>query len=379
MSKIVTNYLISPRSTKEDLPQLQKTHCHAHTWIGASLGQSDHQLNILTDTPAVPTLRSSRYQLQGMLLPLASSHRADVNGPFTQPVKLVVFFVAGSNAHLLSCRQRSVECAYAARCALQSRDSQAGVVLVRFNPFGVVNDQVTGLPLPYSPSALTQNDLTQDYVDCARLILQRYSGAQMIVMGHSLGGVFARQVFSCLRADDEYASRLRFVYSAMSLPGIADAFMYYQPATMLKNLIPDRCRTFVNWCINSINYIGFNCIQRALKHAVERSGWKTVVEQINIRLIAQSNLVKKNIDRMIPDAVASVQREGALNWLLNSEHSTDAHDLPPSELYHSSAQDNISELEKLIELLKRVFSIDHNAVPPIHGHSDQLSQPSEAS
>ena len=82
---------------------------------------------------------------------------------------------------------------------------------------------------------------------------------------------------------------------------------------------------------------------------------------------------------MIPDAVASVQREGALNWLLNSEHSADAHDLPQSELYHSSAEYNISELEKLIELLKRVLSIEHNAVSPIHGHSDHLAQPSEAS
>ena len=358
MSKIVTNYLISPRCTKEALPQLQETHCHAHTWIGATLGQCGHQLNILADTPATPTERSSKYQLQGMLLPLAASHRADVNAAFTQPVKLVVFFVAGSNAHLLSCRQRSVECAYAAHCALQSQDSNSGVVLVRFNPFGVINDHITGLPLPYSPSALTQNDLTQDYVDCARLILQRYKDAEMIVMGHSLGGIFARKVFSQLRADNEYATRLRFVYSAMSLPGIADAFMYYQPATMLRNLIPDRCRTLVNWCINSINYIGFRCIQRALKSAVERSGWKTVVEQINTRFIAQSNLVKKNIDRMIPDAVASVQREGALNWLLSSKQSTDAHDLPPSQLFHQSKDSSVSEFDKLVTLLQRVLTID---------------------
>ena len=363
MSEIVTNYLVSPTKAVEVKPQLESDFCHEPIWHKVSVDGGSSTINSATDINHDQT-RNGCYALQGMSIPFHSAHAGINQHPLSRPIKLIVFFIAGSNAHLFSCRQRAVECAYAARCALQAQDPHAGVLLSRFNPFGVINDkQAPNHTLPYRSSPLTQDDLTNDYIHCAKSMLHRYPASDMIIVGHSLGGVFARKVFSALSLDAHHEHRVRFVYSAMSLPGIADAFMHYEPATMLHNLIPKRCRSILNWLINSLNYIGFRFVQRFLKRAVEYSGWKTVSDQINERFIAQSNLVKRNLDRLIPDAVASVQSESALNWLLSTKHAVNCHDLPPSQLYQQSASSFSSELEKLIVLFKRILSSDPDARP----------------
>ena len=358
MSEIVTNYLVSPTKEVEVKPQLESDFCHEPIWHTVTVDRGSSTIGSASGLEHAQTCDGC-YTLQGMSIPFHSAHAGAQQHPESRPIKLIVLFIAGSNAHLFSSRQRAVECAYAARCALQSQDPHAGVLLSRFNPFGVVNAmQAPYHTMPYKPSPLTQDDLTNDYIHCAKSMLRRYPASDMIIVGHSLGGVFARKVFSALSVDAQFKKRVRFVYSAMSLPGIADAFMHYQPAVMLHNLIPQHYRSFLNWLINSANYVGFQFIQRFLKRAVEYSGWKTVADQINHQFIAQSNLVKRNLDRLIPDAVASVQSESAFNWLLSTEHSTNCHDLPPSQLYQPSASRLSSELEKLIVLFKRILTSD---------------------
>ena len=361
MSTIVSQYLLSPSKIYDKRPTLESLEASQPMWIQAEISELGSRLVASHQTPEVP-LNRQRYLLQGMQLPLFDVSK--VKQPFDKAVDLVVLFIAGSNAHLLTCRQRAIECAYAAKVAIQSKNRHAKVLLARFNPFGVVNkiDQNHALQ-PYVASPLSQNDITEDYTECAKLILRRYSHSDLVVMGHSLGGVFSRKVFANLKRSLPDASRVKFVYSAMSLPGIADAFMYYQPATMLRNLIPSKHRAMISAVINFINKYGFSCIQRGLKAAVEASGWKTVPDVILPGEIAQSNILKEKLDHFIPDQVASVQVQSLLNWLLKPTEIGNCHDFPPSKLFDQASNFRSSELDNLIRTLRNVFVGEHVAEP----------------
>ena len=353
MAKIVTNYLICPNKTIEKKPLLESILSCDRLWFDAIIDGRSKKLIQSNQTEAPPKTRTSSYRLQGMGLPLFK--RRDRGEPFEKAVNLVVLFISGSNSHLFSCRQRAIECAYAAKTAFNSTRNKANVLLSRFNPFGVVNTMTPDHALlPYEVYPLSQEDITNDYSACAQLMLEKFKNAELVIMGHSLGGVFARKVFEKL-SKKNYVTRVKFVYSAMSLPGIADAFMYYQPSQMLKNIIPKKNKALISSLINMINRFGFQCIQRALKKAVESSGWKTIAEDIHHSFLAQSNIEKKNIDTFIPDQVASVQEQNMMNWLLSAESHHNCHDLPPSKLFYSSLGNRCRELDKLIAALKMIF------------------------
>ena len=361
MSSIVSQYLLAPSKTYDKRPTLETLEASQPLWVQAEFNEFGNRLIESSQTPETPISRQ-RYVLQGMHLPLFDVSK--VKQPLDQAIDLVVLFIAGSNAHLLSCRQRAIECAYAAKVALQSKNKHAKVLLSRFNPFGVVNkiDQNHDIQ-PYVASPLSQNDITEDYTECAKLILRRYCHSDLVIMGHSLGGVFSRKVYANLKRSLPYSSRVKFVYSAMSLPGIADAFMYYQPATMLRNLIPSKHRATIGALINFINKYGFSCVQRGLKAAVEASGWKTLPEVILPGEIAQSNILKEKLDHFIPDQVASVQVQSLLNWLLKPSERGNCHDFPPSKLFDQASNFRSSELDNLIRALKKVFATEHVVEP----------------
>ena len=354
MSSIVTQYLIAPTKGSDKRPTLESLEADQPIWMQAEFNQYGGRLVHSTKTPSMSDNRSS-YHLQGMHLPLFDV--SAVKEPLEKCVNLIVLFIAGSNAHLLSCRQRAIECAYAAKVALQSRNSRAKVLLSRFNPFGVVNAiDADHAICDYAVTPLSQADITYDYTECAKLLLQRYQHSELVIMGHSLGGVFARKVYANLKRSLPLAPRVRFVYSALSLPGIADAFMYYRPSTMLRNLIPKRYKSLIAPMIDAINTYGFSCVQRALKSAVESSGWRTQPDVILPGEIAQSNMAKERLDTFIPDQVASVQVPSVFNWLLKPLAGGNCHDFPPSKLFDQTKGCRVSELDNLILILRKVFS-----------------------
>lgn len=354
MRKIVTNYLIEPTKSVEKTPILETEEAHQKIWLQARMSKAGKALVETNEKIASIQKRSSDYIIQGLNIPLFNTD--EVKEPLEKAIDVIVLFIAGSNAHLFSCRQRAIECAYAAKVAVEEKTKNAKVVLSRFNPFGVINKTCANHAVePFYIHPLREVDITGDYYECAKLLLNKYHNSQMIIMGHSLGGIFARKVYAKLKNCNRNAKRVKCVYSAMSLPGIADAFMYYQPSTMLRNLIPKKNEKLVGGMINMINKYGFKCVQRLLKVAVEYSGWRTIKENINQNELAQSNLEKINIDRCIPDQVASVQDVSVMNWLLSGSREKNCHDLPPTELFYEKDKSRISELDQLIITLKMMF------------------------
>lgn len=350
MSTLVTDYLIHPHSHVDRTPQLEKSlstgkpiwHAvHFEAQRGWSISDYDNCL-------LHQNHRQSAYFLQGMSLPLC-------DGASEKDIDMIVFFIAGSNNHLFTSRQRAIECAYATQKALRAYNPSINVMLSRFNPYGVINNIDAGYQtFPYKPSPLSQQDIVSDYEQCARQILKKYHAAEMVIMGHSLGGVFAKQVYAQLKSDEEYSRRVKLVYSAMSLSGIADAFMYYQPSRMLKNIIPDRLGVL----INTINHYGFQCVQRALKQWVEVSGWQTVSSLDMRGVVLHSNLTKDNRDAYIPDAVASVQSESPHDWILTTDKKENAHNMPPSQIYEVKERKKITELEKITAAIRGLFDVE---------------------
>ena len=354
MRKIVTNYLIEPTKSVEKTPGLETGEACQKIWLHAKISEKRKTLIETNEKIKSIQKRSSDYIIQGLNIPLFNTE--EVKEPLEKAIDVIVLFIAGSNAHLFSCRQRAIECAYAAKVAVQEKTKNAKVMLSRFNPFGVINKTSANNAVePFYTHPLEEGDITGDYYECAKLLLSKYHNSQMIVMGHSLGGVFARKVYAKLKNCKINAKRVKCVYSAMSLPGIADAFMYYQPSTMLRNLIPKKNEKMIGGMINIVNKYGFKCIQRLLKVAVEYSGWKTIKENIDQNELAQSNLEKINIDRCIPDQVASVQEVSVMNWLLSGSQEKNCHDLPPTELFYEKDKYKISELDQLIITLKLMF------------------------
>ena len=349
MSKVVTEYLITPSQDVESMPPLEKKESYGKKiWHKVHLGCANKRLVNHISTWSQPKSRKQEYEIQGMSIPL---FKTTENKPIEKTINMIVFFIAGSNSHLFSCRQRAIECAYATKKAMQK--NSANILLSRFNPFGVINqNEKKNEPMQYDPQPLSQEDITQDYYQCARLLLMKYENAQMVIMGHSLGGIFSRKVFHKLKSNLDVSARIKLAYSAMSLPGIADAFMYYKPSRMLKNIIPERNTEAVSRIINCINDYGFKCIQRALKKAVELSGWKTENDINEDGHILQSNLIKDNRDAFIPDQVASVQKESLFNWIFTTEVREDSHNMPPSKMYQIVNNKRVSELEKITALME---------------------------
>ncbi|MEC8882875.1 MAG: hypothetical protein VX737_06345 [Pseudomonadota bacterium] len=353
MSKIVTEYLIKPNQEVERMPLLEKIESNGKKiWHKVHLGCKNKRLINHINTWTSPKDRSGEYEIQGMSIPLFSITDSK---PIEKTINMIVFFISGSNSHLFSCRQRAIECAYATKKAIQKQTTK--VLLSRFNPFGVINNSdEKNLPMKYDPQPLSQDDITQDYYQCAKLLLKKYENAQMVIMGHSLGGIFSKKVFNKLKNNINFSTRVKLAYSAMSLPGIADAFMYYRPSRMLKNLIPENNKKAVSRIINCINDYGFKCIQRALKKAVELSGWKTDNDSAESGHILQSNLIKDNRDAYIPDQVASVQKESLVNWIFTTEAREDSHNMPPSKMYQVINNRRVSELEKITKLMEYLLN-----------------------
>ena len=211
--------------------------------------------------------------------------------------ELNCLFIAGINAHLLSCRQRAIECAYAAKVALQSRNSRAKVLLSRFNPFGVVNAiDADHAICDYAVTPLSQQILlmtTRNVLNCFATLSAFRTGDY-----GAFARVFLRVKFMQILNDLFRLPRVCVLCGALSLPGIADAFMHYRPSTML-NLIPKRYKSMIAPMIDAINTYGFSCVQRALKSAVESSGWRTQPDVILPGEIAQSNMAKERLDTFI--------------------------------------------------------------------------------
>ena len=353
MSKIVTEYLIRPNQEVERMPLLEKIESNGkRIWHKVHLGCQNIRLINHINTWDGTKSRKSEYEIQGMSIPLFNITESK---PIEKTINMIVFFIAGSNSHLFSCRQRAIECAYATKKAIQKQTTK--VLLSRFNPFGVINEcGKENQPMQYDAQPLSQEDIAQDYYQCAKLLLKKYENAQMVIMGHSLGGIFSKKVFNKLKNNLDLSARVELAYSAMSLPGIADAFMYYKPSRMLKNLIPEKNRKSVSRIINCINDYGFKCIQRALKKAVELSGWKTDNDASESGHILQSNLIKDNRDAYIPDQVASVQKESLLNWIFTTEAREDSHNMPPSKMYQVINNKRVSELDKITKLMEYLLS-----------------------
>ena len=349
MSKIVSEYLLKPNQEVESVPLLEKIESKGkRIWHKVHLGCKNKRLINHSNAWTRPKSRDGEYEIQGISIPLFNFTESK---PIEKTINMIVFFIAGSNSHLFSCRQRAIECAYATKKAIQKQTTK--VLLSRFNPFGVINEsEEKNQPMQYDPQPLSQEDIAQDYYQCAKLLLKKYENAQMVIMGHSLGGIFSKKVFNQLKSNIDFSARVELAYSAMSLPGIADAFMYYKPSRMLKNLIPENNKKSVSRIINGINDYGFNCIQRALKKAVELSGWKTDNESTENGHILQSNLIKDNRDTYIPDQVASVQKESLLNWIFTTEAREDSHNMPPSKMYQVINNRRVSELEKITKLME---------------------------
>ena len=337
MKKNVTHYIFTPLTNVEPFSvpyQVMRLYCDSVR----SRYMLEPDMGIYTSTTPQP--RNDRYWLQAVRI-----------GEMKKQCKRVLIFIKGMGNHLFLNNRRFEEIMH---------NMGDGAVGYSCNPYGVYNNLETLSPCAYTPQQISLHDVVDDYKHLVTAVLMQHPGAELTIVGHSAGGLFAK-LLGLKLASSPIKDRLKCLYTSVSFNSVCDFVdkltvneMFKAKATGEKYFLAG---------LNAVGNVSNSILRMFVKATIRYAQWGDRVVDVDKLyppgFVYYANLIPK-FDMMIGD-LATVIKDGPYTKLLvpSDVDVDEAHSLPPSELQLLTGETEQAFLQKL---LAKVYSPDNLCV-----------------